>query len=138
MCIHSLVCIHSFIQWIHSIVCIHSFIQWMQKITNWFVFIYFGKYVQKPQLEKIQVRICENPSNQTMPSFICRIFWIGLDRSTLLIFWEIAAKLCFCTNATSSNYFRTHQFCGQGVVLENLSPFFLFVVVAKNFFSFKK
>ena len=54
------------------------------------------------------------------------IFWIGLDWSTLLLFWEIAAKLCFCTNATSSNYFRTHQFGRQEVVWENLSPFFLF------------
>ena len=67
----------------------------------------------------------------------CWIFWIGLDWSTLLLFWEIAAKLCFCTNATSSNYFRTHQFGRQEVVWENLSLFFFFGT-QKTFFFKKK
>ena len=68
----------------------------------------------------------------------CRIFWIGLDWSTVLLLREIAAKLCFCTNATISNYFRTHQFGPKEAVWENPSLWWSLLSKLKRFLPRKR
>ena len=68
----------------------------------------------------------------------CRIFWIVLDWSTVLLLGEIAAKLCFCTNATISNYFRTHQFGPKEAVWENPSLWWSLLSKLKRFLPRKR
>ena len=70
-----------------------------------------------------KVNICEYVSFYKCTK--CNIFWIHLDWSTEVLLREIATKLCFCTNATISYYFRTHQFGAKEAGSEHPSPLLL-------------